>query len=88
MKICYVRFLGIAEKKDENCRDIIEQLLQRKFGTVGGAIENAHRSGMQGGNQARQVIARFYSRATRLDVIRAARLIMICLLQIHMSIYS
>ena len=68
-----VRFLGIAEKKDENCRDIIEQLLQRKFGTVGGAIENAHRSGMQGGNQARQVIARFYSRATRLDVMRAAR---------------
>ena len=28
---------------------------------------------MQGGNQARQVIARFYSRATRLDVMRAAR---------------
>ena len=63
-----MRFLGIAEKKDENCRDIIEQLLQLKFGTVGGAIENAHRSGMQGGNQARQVIARFYSRATRYDV--------------------
>ena len=68
-----VRFLGIVEKKDENCRDIIEQLLQRKFGTVGGDIENAHRSGMQGGNQARNNIARFYSRATRFDVMRAAR---------------
>ena len=68
-----VRFQGISEKKDENCRDIIEQLLQRKFVTAGGAIENAHRSGMQGGNQARQVISRFYSRATRLDVMRAAR---------------
>ena len=28
---------------------------------------------MQGGNQARQVIVRFYSRATRVDVMRAAR---------------
>ena len=70
-----VRFMGIQERKDENCIARIEELLQRKFGIAGHVIENAHRSGMPADNLARQrhIIARFYSRATRVTVMRDAR---------------
>ena len=72
-----VRFLGVPEQDGENCVKLAEKLLLDKFHVGGSPIENAHRTGkaVQGRLQGhpRHVIARFYSRVTRMDVLRTAR---------------
>ena len=68
-----VRILGLPEGKDENCIDSVHQILKDKFGIATTVIENAHRIGLSRDDKPRQMIARFYSRATRLAVMTSAR---------------
>ena len=68
-----VRFLGVPEQDGENCVKLAEKLLHDKFQVGGSPIENAHRTGKAVQGHPRHVIARFYSRVTRMDVLRMAR---------------
>ena len=68
-----VRFLGVPEQEGENCVKLAEKLLLDKFHVGGSPIENAHRTGKAVQGHPRHVIARFYSRVTRMDVLRTAR---------------
>ena len=68
-----VRFLGVPEQDGENCVKLVEKLLLDKFHVGGSPIENAHRTGKAVQGHPRHVIARFYSRVTRMDVLRTAR---------------
>ena len=68
-----VRFLGVPEQDGENCMKLAEKLLFDKFHVGGSPIENAHRTGKAVQGHPRQVIALFYSRVTRMDVLRTAR---------------
>ena len=68
-----VRFLGVPEQDGENCVKLAEKLLLDKFHVGGSPIENAHRTGKAVQGHPRHVIARFYSRVTRMDVLRTAR---------------
>ena len=68
-----VRFLGVPEQKGENCVKLADKLLLDKFHVGGSPIENAHRTGKAVQGHPRHVIARFYSRVTRMDVLRTAR---------------
>ena len=52
---------------------LAENLLLNKFHVGGSPIENAHRTGKAVQGHPRHVIARFYSRVTRMDVLRTAR---------------
>ena len=52
---------------------LAEELLLDKFHVGGSPIENAHRTGKSVQGHPRHVIARFYSRVTRMDVLRTAR---------------
>ena len=67
------RILGLPERKDENCVDSVHQILNDKFGIATTVIENAHRVGLSRDDKPRQMIARFYSRATRRAVMTSAR---------------
>ena len=67
------RILGLPERKDENCVDSVHQILKDKFGIATTVIENAHRVGLSRDDKLRQMIARFYSRATRRAVMTSAR---------------
>ena len=67
------RILGLPERKDENCIDSVHQILKDKFGIATTVIENAHRVGLSRDDKPRQMIARFYSRATRRAVMTSAR---------------
>ena len=66
-----VRFLGVPD--GENCVKLAEKLLLDNFHVGGSPIENAHGTGKAVQGHPRQVIARFYSRVTRMDVLRTAR---------------
>ena len=68
-----VRFLGVPEQDGENCVKLAEKLLLDQFHVGGSPIENAHRTGKAVQGHPRHVIARFYSRVTRMDVLRTAR---------------
>ena len=72
-----IRVIGIPEENDEDCIDKVEQILREKFeieeAREGGAIENAHRDGPKKPGRARHIIARFYSRPNRNQVLRMAR---------------
>ena len=68
-----VRFLGVPEQDGDNCVKLAEKLLLDKFHVGGAPIENAHRTGKAVQGHPRHVIARFYSRVTRMDVLRTAR---------------
>ena len=68
-----VRILGMPEEKDENCVESVERLFVEHFDVPNGSIENAHRVGKSDAGKPRQMIARFHSRATRRDVMVAAR---------------
>ena len=68
-----VRFLGVPEQDGENCVKLAEKLLLDKFHVGGSPIENAHRTGKAVQGHPRHVIARFYSRVTRMGVLRTAR---------------
>ena len=67
-----VRFLGVPEQDGENCVKLAEKLLLDKFHVGGSPIENAHRTGKAAQGHPRHVIARFYSRVTRMDVLLSA----------------
>ena len=62
------RIPGLPESEGENCNDSVRQILKAKFDIEAPVTENAHRVGISRGDKPRQMIARFYSRATR-DVI-------------------
>ena len=68
-----IRFLGVPEQDGENCVKLAEKLLLDKFHVGGSPIENDHRTGKAVQGHPRHVIARFYSRVTRMDVLRTAR---------------
>ena len=68
-----VRFLGVPEQEGENCMKFAEKLLLDKFQVGGSPIENAHRTWKAVQGHPQHVIARFYSRVTRMDVLRTAR---------------
>ena len=68
-----VRFLGVPEQDGENCVKLGEKLLLNKFHVGGSPIENAHCTGKAVQGHPRHAIARFYSRVTRMDVLRTAR---------------
>ena len=68
-----VRFIGVLEQEGENCLKLAEKLLLDKFHVGGSPIENAHRTGKSVQGHPRHVIARFYSRVSRMDVLRTAR---------------
>ena len=67
------RILGLPESEDENCMDSVRQILKDKFDIEAPVIENAHRVGISRGDKPRQMIARFYSRAIRRDVMISSR---------------
>ena len=52
---------------------LAEKLLLDKFHVGGSPIENAHRTGKAVQGHPRHVIAQFYSRVTRMDILRTAR---------------
>ena len=52
---------------------LAEKLLLDKFHVGGSPIDNAHRTGKAVQGHPRHVIARFYSRVTRMDVLHTAR---------------
>ena len=66
-----VRLLGVPEQDGENW--LTEKLLLDRFNVGGSPIENAHRTGKAVQGHPRHVIARFYSRVTRMEVLRTAR---------------
>ena len=69
-----VRFIGVLPEQDgENCVKLAEKLLLDKFHVGGSPIENARRTGKAVQGHPRHDIARFYSRVTRMDVLRTAR---------------
>ena len=70
-----LRFLGIPETKGENCREVLHKLLKDNLEIGDDVIENAHRTGdrHKQDKRPRQIIARFYSRPVRNQVIRSAR---------------
>lgn len=71
-----IRAAGIRESDGEDCRAKLEGILQEHFGFDSSAhiIENAHRIGPKPqGDKPRLVIARFFSRITRHQVMRKAR---------------
>ena len=51
----------------------METVLREKFAVADGEIEYAHRTGKPTKDRPRHIIARFYSRDVRGDVMRAAR---------------
>ena len=63
------RILGLPESEGENCIDSVRQILKDKFDIEALVIENAHLVGISHSDKPRQMIARFYSCATRRDVI-------------------
>ena len=65
-----VCFFGVPEHDGENCVKLAEKLLLDKFHVGGSQIENAHRTGKAVQGHPRHVIARFYSRVMRMDVLR------------------
>ena len=67
------RLLGVPEQDGENCVRLTEKLLLDRFNVGGSPIENAHRTGKAAQGHPRHVIARFYSRVTRMEVLRTAR---------------
>ena len=68
-----VRLLGIKEADGESCINVVETVLRDKFAIADGVIEFAHRTGKPTKDRPRHIIARFYSRDVRGDVMRAAR---------------
>ena len=68
-----ISFLGVPDQDGENCVKLAEKLLLDKFHVGGSPIENAHRTVKAVQRHPRHVIARFYSRVTRMDVLRTAR---------------
>ena len=79
-----LRFGGVQETDQEDCRELIaEHIVKNKLfpgnkAEILSCIENAHRTGSQPKNSAReakqrQIIAKFYSRPTRNSIVRAAR---------------
>lgn len=67
------RILGMPETVDENCVLSVQKILKDHFGITNSVIENAHRVGISKGGKPRQMIARFYSRATRRAIMTSAR---------------
>ena len=67
------RILGLPENEGENCIDSVRQILKDKFDIEAPVIENAHRVEVSHGDKPRQMITRFYSRATRRDVMVSSR---------------
>ena len=68
-----IRIIGMPESDSENCITSIQEVLKEKFGLNSPVIENAHRVGSNRGGKPRQVIARFFSRAVRRDVMTVAK---------------
>ena len=62
-----VRVMGIPEEEGEDCVTRVSRMLHDHFGISDPAIENAHRVGKARDGKTRQVIARFHSRAIRVD---------------------
>ena len=63
--------LGLPQTDGENCVDSVRQ--KDKFDIEAPVIENPHRVGISRGDKPRQMIARFYSQATRRDVMISSR---------------
>ena len=68
-----IRIMGVAEHDDEYCKGRVQELLSEFFNVSEPVIENAHRIATSRAGKPRQLIARFYSRAIRRDVISVAR---------------
>ena len=81
-----IRFVGIPEKDNENCHNIIakkireENLYPGDENEILGLIENAHRTGSKsptGGQDkkktTRQIIDKFFSRPVKNSIMKAAR---------------
>ena len=65
--------IGMPESDSENCITSIQVVLKEKFGLNSPVIKNAHHVGSNRGGKPRQVIARFFSRAVRRDVMIVAK---------------
>ena len=73
---CNMWFLGVPEhslNKTGRTVRLTEKLLLDRFNIGGSPIENAHRTGKAVQGLPRHVTARFYSRVTRMEVLRTAR---------------
>ena len=68
-----VRLLGMKELDGESCINVVETVLRATFAVADGEIEYAHRTGKPTKDRPQHIIARFYSRDVRGDVMRAAR---------------
>ena len=68
-----VRLLGMKEVDGESCITVIQTVLRERFAVADGVIEYAHRTGKPTKDRPRHIIARFYSRDVRGNVMRAAR---------------
>ena len=63
----------MPETDNENCVSRIQEILEDKFGVTSLAIENAHWVGRSQREKPRQVIARFFSRAVRQEIMTVAK---------------
>lgn len=73
-----LRFNGIAETPDEDCKTLVAQIIQSLSSTssmdCSKEIENAHRTGKSNDKFAgRQIIVKFYSRPFKEAILRASR---------------
>lgn len=71
-----IRVLGVdeaAEGSTEDCVSVVQSLLEDKFSITDDVIETAHRTGKHTEGQPRHIIARFYSRPVRHQVMRQTR---------------
>ena len=63
----------MKEVDGESCINVVEAVLREKFAIADGVIEFAHRTGKLTKDRPRYIIARFYNRDVRGNVMRAAR---------------
>ena len=63
----------MKEVDGESCINVVETVLREKFAVADGKIQYVHRTGKPTKDRPRHIIARFYSRDVRGDVMRAAR---------------
>ena len=68
-----IRILGLPENDEVNCVTWVENLLHDHFNTEGSIIENVHGVGTANRGKPTPIIARFFSRTTRLTVMANAR---------------
>ena len=65
-----LRLLGMKEVDGESCINVVETVLREKFAVADGEIGYAHRTGKPTKDRPQHIIARFYSRDVRGDVMR------------------